>query len=59
MKQKELTDVLLTGGGIIPEEDVAKLKELGTGELFTPGTSTFDIAVYIKNWVAEHPRALV
>ena len=59
MKEKELTDVLLTGGGIIPEEDVAKLKEMGAGELFTPGTSTVDIAAYIKDWVANHPRVLV
>ncbi len=59
MKEKELTDVLLTGGGIIPEEDVEKLKELGCGELFTPGASTLQIAAYIKDWVANHPRVLV
>jgi methylmalonyl-CoA mutase C-terminal domain/subunit len=58
MKEKELTDVLLTGGGIIPEEDVQKLKEIGCGELFTPGASTVDIAAYIKDWVANHPRVL-
>jgi methylmalonyl-CoA mutase, C-terminal domain len=56
MKEKELTDVLLTGGGIIPEEDVKKLIEMGTGELFTPGAATLQIAAYIKTWVAEHPR---
>ncbi len=59
MKEKELTDVLLTGGGIIPEEDVEKLKEMGCGELFTPGASTVNIAAYIKDWVANHPRVLV
>src|SRR3970282_123702 len=37
MKQKGLTDVLLFGGGIIPESDIAKLKAMGAGELFTPG----------------------
>jgi methylmalonyl-CoA mutase, C-terminal domain len=51
MKQKEMTDVLLTGGGIIPDEDVAQLNEMGVGKLFTPGTPTTDIADYIKEWV--------
>jgi methylmalonyl-CoA mutase, C-terminal domain len=51
MKQKEMTDVLLTGGGIIPDEDVAQLNEMGVGKLFTPGTPTTAIADYIKEWV--------
>ncbi len=50
MKERGLDDVLLTGGGIIPEEDIAALKRMGIGELFTPGTSTVDIAAYIKSW---------
>lgn len=54
MKEKQLTDVLLTGGGIIPEADIQKLKELGAGELFAPGTPMKDIVSYIKNWVANH-----
>ncbi|MHB1686851.1 MAG: cobalamin B12-binding domain-containing protein [Ignavibacteriaceae bacterium] len=56
MKEKGLTDVLLTGGGIIPDEDIEALKKMGTGELFTPGTLTTAIAEYIKNWRKEHPR---
>jgi len=56
MKEKGLTDVLLTGGGIIPEEDIKELKKLGVGELFTPGTPTTEIAEYIKQWCKEHPR---
>ena len=56
MKAKGLDDVLLTGGGIIPEEDVIELKKLGVGEIFTPGSATTDIANYIKTWRAEHPR---
>lgn len=56
MDEKGLNDVLLTGGGIIPEEDIKKLKEMGVGELFTPGSSTTDIAKYIKEWVKAHPR---
>lgn len=54
MKEKGLDDVLLTGGGIIPKEDIQKLKEMGVGELFTPGTPTTEIAEYIKKWYNEH-----
>jgi methylmalonyl-CoA mutase, C-terminal domain len=54
MKQQGLNDVLLTGGGIIPEEDIIALTEIGVGKLFTPGTNTQDIAEYIKKWVAEN-----
>ncbi len=54
LKQKNMTDVLLTGGGIIPDDDMKKLNEMGVGKLFSPGTSTTDIATYIKNWVKKH-----
>jgi methylmalonyl-CoA mutase C-terminal domain/subunit len=54
MKEKGLSDVLLTGGGIIPEGDMQKLKALGVGELFAPGTTMVTIVDYIKNWVAEN-----
>src|SRR5690606_1642390 len=54
MKEKKLDDVLITGGGIIPEEDKQKLKELGVGLLFSPGTHTSDIVNYIKDWVAKN-----
>ena len=54
MKEKEMNDVLLTGGGIIPEDDMKALNEMGVGKLFPPGTSTSDIATYIKDWVKEH-----
>ena len=56
MKEKGLDDVLLTGGGIIPEEDIKALKTQGVGELFTPGAPTTHIAGYIKEWVKSHPR---
>lgn len=56
MDEKGLNDVLLTGGGIIPEEDIKKLKEMGVGELFTPGASTKEIGEYIKKWRKENPR---
>ncbi len=54
MKEKGLTDVLLFGGGIIPEKDIAELQKLGVGELFTPGASTQKIVEYVKEWVAHH-----
>jgi methylmalonyl-CoA mutase, C-terminal domain len=56
MVEKGLDDVLLTGGGIIPEEDINKLREIGVGELFTPGASTKNIAEYIKEWRKNNPR---
>lgn len=56
MKDKGLVDVLLTGGGIIPEEDINELRKIGVGELFTPGAPTTAIADYIKKWCAENPR---
>lgn len=56
MKEKGIDDVLLTGGGIIPDSDIDELKKLGVGELFTPGAATTEIAGYIKQWVNDHPR---
>lgn len=54
MKSKGLNDVLLTGGGIIPEDDMNHLNSLGVGKLFPPGTATNDIVDYISNWVKEN-----
>jgi methylmalonyl-CoA mutase, C-terminal domain len=45
-------DVLLTGGGIIPEEDMRVLQEQGVGRLFGPGTPTREAVAYIKEWAA-------
>jgi methylmalonyl-CoA mutase, C-terminal domain len=53
MKEKGMTDVLLFGGGIIPTDDIKKLKSQGVGELFTPGSSTFAIVDYLKNTLSE------
>jgi methylmalonyl-CoA mutase C-terminal domain/subunit len=50
-------DVLLTGGGIIPPEDMNALESLGTGKLFGPGTPTSDLIKYIQEWAAEHVAA--
>lgn len=54
MKEKQMDDVLLTGGGIIPDDDMKALNEMGVGKLFAPGTATTEIAEYITAWVAEH-----
>ena len=54
MDKKGLVDVLLTGGGIIPEKDMNKLQEIGVGKLFAPGTDTDDIVKYIEGWVAAN-----
>ncbi len=54
MKQKDMNDVLLTGGGIIPEDDMKQLNAMGVGKLFAPGTPTSEIAEYIEGWVKEH-----
>ncbi|MEJ7589127.1 MAG: cobalamin B12-binding domain-containing protein [Ferruginibacter sp.] len=51
MKEKMMDDVLLTGGGIIPEDE---LNEMGVGKLFPPGTTTSSITDYITTWVKEH-----
>ena len=54
MKEKGMDDVLLTGGGIIPEDDMQELNKAGVGKLFAPGTSTAEISGYIKDWVQQH-----
>ena len=50
-------DVLLTGGGIIPPQDMTALEAQGTGKLFGPGTPTADLIKYIEEWAAEHVTA--
>jgi methylmalonyl-CoA mutase, C-terminal domain len=54
MKAKQIDDVLLTGGGIIPDDDMMELNEMGVGKLFAPGTPTTDIASYITDWVLQN-----
>ncbi|MFN2315804.1 MAG: cobalamin B12-binding domain-containing protein [Gemmatimonadales bacterium] len=47
-------EILITGGGIIPPEDMAALQELGVGKLFGPGTATGDLVAYIREWATAH-----
>jgi methylmalonyl-CoA mutase, C-terminal domain len=53
MKEKNMQDILLTGGGIIPDEDMKKLRQMGCGQLFPPGTETGVIINYIKEEVQK------
>ncbi|MDP2470726.1 MAG: cobalamin B12-binding domain-containing protein [Candidatus Palauibacterales bacterium] len=50
LKENGMDDVLITGGGIIPPEDVEELQSRGIGRLFGPGTSTGEAAAYIREW---------
>jgi methylmalonyl-CoA mutase C-terminal domain/subunit len=56
MKEKGMDDILLTGGGIIPDEDMQQLHEQGCGQLFPPGTPTRQIVDYITQWVNDHRK---
>ena len=49
-------DVLVTGGGIIPQDDMNALHQQGVGKLFGPGTSTSDLVRYIQDWFARRER---
>jgi|TARA_B100001093_G_scaffold520125_1_gene612888 methylmalonyl-CoA mutase C-terminal domain/subunit len=56
IKENNLTNVLVTGGGIIPEEDADKLSSIGVGKLFGPGTPVKESLDYIESWVQENRR---
>jgi len=49
-------DILITGGGIIPREDMEQLRQRGVGKLFGPGTPTSELIDYIRGWFAERQR---
>ncbi len=54
MKEMKIDDVLLTGGGIIPDKDMEALSEMGVGRLFGPGTKLSEGVDYIKEWVSKN-----
>lgn len=56
MKEKELNDVLLVGGGIIPKKDMQDLEKMGMGKLFGPGTPIDETLNYIVDWVEKNRR---
>ena len=53
LREQGRDDILLTGGGIIPKEDMESLRAQGVGQLFGPGTSTADLVDFIRTWFAE------
>jgi methylmalonyl-CoA mutase C-terminal domain/subunit len=53
LKEKNAHDILIIGGGIIPEEDMRQLESQGIGKLFGPGTSTDDAVAYIREWMKK------
>jgi methylmalonyl-CoA mutase C-terminal domain/subunit len=58
LRQKGATHMLLTGGGIIPPQDIEALSKRGIGRLFGPGSPTADAIEYVKEWCAAHPRTV-
>lgn len=54
LDKENISDILITGGGIIPENDMKELHDLGIGNLFGPGTPVKEIIDYIQNWVQEN-----
>jgi methylmalonyl-CoA mutase C-terminal domain/subunit len=56
LEEQEAGNILLTGGGIIPEEDAEELRRMGVGRIFGPGTPTTEPITYIREWFAEHRR---
>lgn len=53
LREKGMHDVLVIGGGVIPQEDIPGLKEAGVAEIFTPGTPTAEIVKYIRDHVGN------
>jgi len=54
LKERGIEDILVLGGGIIPDEDIPKLKEIGIAEIFGPGTDTRDVVKFIKEHVKKN-----
>src|SRR5687768_663905 len=50
LKEQKASDIRIFGGGIIPDDDIPRLKQLGVAEIFTPGSSTQDIV----KWIQKH-----
>jgi methylmalonyl-CoA mutase C-terminal domain/subunit len=57
LREKGVDDILVTGGGIIPEQDMKALAEAGVGRLFGPGSPTTEIVTYVREWFQASPRA--
>ncbi|HEX7051002.1 MAG TPA: cobalamin B12-binding domain-containing protein [Longimicrobiales bacterium] len=57
LREQGADHILVTGGGIIPEEDAAELRKMGVGRIFGPGTPTSEPIEYIRGWFAEHGQS--
>lgn len=53
LKERNADDILVFGGGIVPDQDVPKLQEMGVGALFTPGASTQEVVAYLNKAVPQ------
>ena len=56
LREQGRDDILVTGGGIIPKEDMDALEVQGVGKLFGPGTPTGELIDYVKTWFADRER---
>ena len=56
LREQGRDDILITGGGIIPKEDMEELQAQGMGRLFGPGTPTTELIAYIREWFTERER---
>jgi methylmalonyl-CoA mutase C-terminal domain/subunit len=56
LRQHGREDILITGGGILPKEDMDELQRMGIGKLFGPGTPTTELAAYITSWFEERQK---
>ena len=57
LAERGASDVVVFGGGIIPEEDIAKLAEMGVAKVFTPGATTAEIVDWVRSNVAQRAGA--
>ncbi|MBK8231763.1 MAG: cobalamin B12-binding domain-containing protein [Candidatus Eisenbacteria bacterium] len=57
LRERGASDMLVIGGGIIPEEDAVKLREMGVAEIFGPGTPTTSPIQFIRDWFAKRQPA--
>ena len=59
LKQKKADNILLFGGGIIPDEEIMQLQDMGIGKLFTPGATTSEIIEYVRQAVAKRKEEII
>jgi len=58
LRERDATDIMVFGGGIVPEADIAELEALGVAQIFTPGASTHDIVAWVRSTLGE-PEASI